>query len=193
MNIIERAKKIIMNPKEEWEVIAAETTSVQELYISYALILAAIPAVASFIGKSLIGISLGPLGVYRVSVGSALVGAIVQIALTLAGVFVLAYIIDALAPSFGGEKDILASHKLAVYSSTAAWVAGVFNIIPALAVIGALLSLYSLYLFYVGATPVKKVPKDKVLGFTIVVIIVAIIIWAIIGAILGATFYARRI
>ena len=192
MNIVERAKNIILTPKKEWEVIATETPTIQDLYLNYALVLAAIPAIAGFIGKSIIGFSLGSFGYYRVPIIRGLIGAAFYLVLALAGVFVLAYIIDALAPSFGGEKDITASHKLAVYSSTAGWVAGVLNIFPPLAVLGALLGLYSIYLFYTGSTPIKKVPKEKAIGFTVVVIIVAIIIYFVIGAILGATFYATR-
>src|SRR6185503_956259 len=58
MNLVDRAKKILLQPKTEWPVIAAEPHTVQGLYTGYVMILAAIPAVASFIGYSLIGVSM---------------------------------------------------------------------------------------------------------------------------------------
>ena len=57
MNLVERAKNIILKPKQEWQVIAAEPHTVPGLYTQYVMILAAIPAVAAFIGFSLIGTS----------------------------------------------------------------------------------------------------------------------------------------
>ncbi len=191
MNLIERVKNIILSPKSEWEVIAAEKSTVQDLYVNYALILVAAAALAEFIGRSMVGFSV--LGAhFRTPMGSALVGFILRIVLTLAGVFVLAYIIDALAPSFGGEKDIIASHKLAVYSSTPAWVGGLLMIIPPLGLLGILFALYGIYVFYLGATPVKKVPSDKSAVFTLVVILISIVIYWVVGLIVGSFMLAGR-
>jgi len=191
MDIFGRAKNIIISPKNEWEVIGGETVSVQELYFSYALILALIPYVSSFIGRALIGYSF--LGVtIRTPVVRALIGAIVGVALALAGVFVLAYVIDALAPSFNGEKNMDGSHKLAVYSMTPAWVGGIFNIIPPLAIIGFLFALYGIYVLYLGVTPIKKVPKEKAVVYTLVVVIVDIVIYVVIAAIVGSLMVASR-
>ena len=191
MNIVERAKNLIISPKSEWETISTEETSLQELYFSYALILALIPAISNFIGRSLIGYSF--LGVtIRTPLVKGLIGAIVYLVLALVGVFVLAYIIDLLAPSFGGEKEIMSSHKLAVYSATPGWIGGIFGIIPALWVIGLLFFLYGIYVLYLGANPVKKVPKEKTIVFTLVVIIVAIVIYVITTAIVRNIMVASR-
>ena len=56
--------------------------------------------------------------------------AILGYAITLAVTFVLALIVDALAPTFGGEKNFIQSLKLVAYSYTAAWVAGIFQLLP---------------------------------------------------------------
>lgn len=191
MNIVERAKNLIISPKNEWETIATEEITVQDLYFSYALILALIPAISSFIGKSIIGYSF--LGVtIRTPIVKGLIGSIVYLVLALAGVFVLAYIIDLIAPSFNGEKNMMDSHKLAVYSATPGWIGGIFGIIPVLAVLGILFSLYGIYVLYLGATPVKKVPREKAIVFTLVIIVIAIVIYVIIGAIVGSIMYATR-
>lgn len=178
MNLVERAKNIILQPKAEWEVIDTEPHTVQGLYTGYVMILAAIPAVCSFIGYSLIGSALGrtPIGV---GVAQLLVGYL----LSLGSVYVLALIIDALAPNFGGKKNFMQALKLSVFAATASWVAGVFSILPALSIIGALLGLYSLYLLYVGLPILMESPEDKSIPYLAVVIIAAIVLAVVIAAV----------
>lgn len=185
MNLFERAKNILISPKTEWEIIKNEQSTVADLFTKYALILALIPAVAGFIGQSLIGISLGPFGSFKVPVVNGLIYAVLYYVLSLAGIYLVAFIVDALAPSFGATKDMVSSLKVVVYSYTAVWVAGIFQIIPVLAILG-ILGLYSLYLLYLGLNIVKGSPSDKVVGYTVVVVIITIVVYFIIGAIVGA-------
>ncbi|MCL6495251.1 MAG: YIP1 family protein [Ignavibacterium sp.] len=185
MNLFERAKNILVSPKTEWEVIKNEQSTVADLFTKYALILALIPAVAGFIGQSFVGISLGPFGSFKVPIVNGLIYAVLYYVLSLAGIYLVAFIVDALAPSFGATKDMVSSLKVVVYSYTAVWVAGIFQIIPVLAILG-ILGLYSLYLLYLGLNIVKGSPSDKVVGYTVVVIIITIVIYFIIGAIVGA-------
>ena len=56
MNIIQRAQDILLKPKATWPQIAAEPASVASIFQQWLLILAAIPALASFIGLSLLGV-----------------------------------------------------------------------------------------------------------------------------------------
>jgi hypothetical protein len=109
------------------------------------------------------------------------VGAIVQFALTFVGVFVLALIVDLLAPTFGGTKHPLAALKVAAYSLTPGWVAGVLTIIPALGVIAGLIGLYGLYLLYLGLPVLMRNPPDKSIGYTIVIVVCAIVLAIVIG------------
>jgi hypothetical protein len=185
MNLFERAKNILISPKTEWEVVKNEQSTVADLFTKYALILALIPAVAGFIGQSFIGISLGPFGSFKVPIVNGLIYAVLYYVLSLAGIYLVAFIVDALAPSFGATKDMVSSLKVVVYSYTAVWVAGIFQIIPVLAILG-ILGLYSLYLLYLGLNIVKGSPSDKVVGYTVVVIIITIVIYFIIGAVVGA-------
>jgi len=182
MNIMERIKGILLRPKEEWQIIAGETTPIPELYKNYIILLAAIGPVASFIGMSLIGVSLPVGGAYRVSIITGIVSAVVQYVLTLVGVYILALIIDTLAPTFTGEKNIDQAFKLAAYSYTPGWLVGIFALIPALGVLG-ILGLYGIYLLYLGLPVLMKSPKEKSTGYTIAIIIAAIIIFVVIGAI----------
>ncbi|HET9470780.1 MAG TPA: Yip1 family protein [Usitatibacter sp.] len=183
MNLVDRAKKILLQPKSEWAVIAAEPHTVQDLYTGYVMILAAIPAVAWFIGFSIIG--MGMLGVsYRVPITSGVAHMVVSYVLGLGWVYVLALIIDALAPNFGGEKNFLQALKVSAFSPTAMWLAGLFAIIPALSILG-ILGLYSLYLLYTGLPPLMRVPEEKAVPYVVVVIIVGIVLAIIVGALAG--------
>lgn len=181
MNLVERAKGLVMKPREEWGRIAAETHTVQGLYTRYVMILAAIPAVAAFIGFSFIGVS-GFGYSYRVPIATGLAQMVLQYLLSLGGVYVMALIIDALAPSFGGEKNFPQAFKVAAFFPTASWLAGVFYLIPALGILAIVGGLYSLYLLYLGLPLLMRSPEDKAVPYTVVVIIAAIVVMVLIGA-----------
>ncbi len=180
MSIVERVKGILLKPNEEWQTIAGETTTIAELYKTYIMILAAIGPVASIIGMSLVGISLPFAGSFRIPITTSIASAVVSYILTLGGVYVLALIIDALAPTFTGEKNMNQAFKVATYSYTPGWLAGIFTIIPALSILG-ILGLYGLYLLYLGLPVLMKSPHEKSLGYTVAVIVAAVIIFVVIG------------
>ena len=186
MNLTERAKNILLQPVQEWSIIDKEPGSAAELYKSYIAPLAAIGPVASIIGLSIFGIGAPIGGSYRVPLGNAIGHAVTTYIFGLIGTYVLALIIDALAPTFLGTKNNFQALKVAAYSSTAAWLAGIFNLIPSLTLLH-ILGLYSLYLLYLGLPVLMKAPQEKALPYTIVVIIAAIVIFGVIGA-LGSCF-----
>ena len=181
MNLVDRVKNILLQPRQEWAVIETETTDTKTLYTSYAMILAAIPAVAGFIGGSII--VYGAFGVsFKVPIAQGIAAMVVGYALALGGAYVLALIINALAPNFGGSKNMNQALKLAIYSATASWLAGIFSLIPGLSILG-LLGLYSLYLLYTGLPLLMKSPEEKAMTYTIVIVVCAIVISLVIGAI----------
>jgi hypothetical protein len=184
MNLVSRAKNILLSPKQEWQVIDDEATSVGALYIGYIIPLAAIGPVASIIGMELFGISLPSVGTYRVPIGAALRQGIAQYVMALVGVFVLALIIDELAPYFRGQENRYQALKVAAYSSTGVWVVGIVGLIPALSFLWPL-GLYSLYLLSLGLPALMKVPQDKAMGYTVVVIICAVGLFLMIGVIVA--------
>ncbi len=181
MDLVARVKGILLSPKTEWGVIDTEPTTVGSLYTGYIIPLAAIPAIAGFIGMSVLGYNVLGTSI-RFSMGSGIERAILQFLLSLAMTYVLALIIDALAPNFGGQKSQLQALKVAAYSSTAFWVAGIFTILPALGIL-AILGLYSLYLFYLGLPVLMKAPQEKAMAYTVVVIVCAIVVGVVIGLI----------
>lgn len=178
MKLLDRVKNILLQPKAEWAVIEPEPSDPKTLYSSYIAIVAIIPAAASFLNFVLF---TGAFGM-RVSVGGALIGVIVQYVLSLVMVFVVAFVADALAPSFDGRRNLNQALKLTAYSVTAAWVAGIFVLLPFIGWLLMLLgTLYSLYLFYLGAPLLMKVPEQKAILYTLVVVILAIIVGVVIA------------
>ncbi|MDQ3487894.1 MAG: YIP1 family protein [Acidobacteriota bacterium] len=184
-----RVTNILKDPKREWPVIAAEPTTTEKLYSSYIAPLAAIPAIATFIGYSIVGLSLPFVGTVRVGIIRGLVSAFVSYVVSLVLVYVAAMVIDWLAPKFESTPNQIQALKLVAYSYTAAWVAGVVMVIPALAMLGVLGGLYSIYLFYVGLPVMMKTPESKVVPYMAVsavsVIVMGIILAMITAAVTG--------
>lgn len=182
MNLVERVKNILLSPVTEWETIKGETHTVADLFTQYAMILAAIPALAGLIGFSVIGYS-SALGTFRLPISYGLTYCILTYVFSLVGVYLLAMIIDLLSPNFGAAKDMDAALKIAVFSMTPAWLGGIFLIIPSLSIISMIAGLYGLYLLFLGIKHLKDVPPDKQMTFFIITIVVAIVIQVIISAV----------
>jgi hypothetical protein len=185
--LIARVKGILLTPKTEWPVIAEEPATTADLYKNYILILAAITPIFSFLKLSLIGVSMPFMGTMRFGIGAGLTNMVVGYILALVGVFVLMLIVDALAPTFGGQKNQVQALKTVAYAYTASWVAGVAQIVPWLGMLIMLIAgLYGIYLLYLGLPHTMKAPQDKAVGYTVVVIIVAIVIGFVISLVVGA-------
>ena len=189
MDIVSRVQGILLRPKEEWITIKEETTSIADLFTSYAMILAAIPALSQFIGLAIIGQHIPFRGMVRYGFGTAFFYAIFSYIATLLTAYVLGIIINALATSFSSKQDPVNAMKLAVYSMTAAWVAGVLHIIPVLRMLAWLGFLYGLYILYLGfAAELMETPKDKLLAYFVVSLAVAVVVTIVLNLILGAIF-----
>ncbi|BBF80968.1 Yip1 family protein [Asticcacaulis excentricus] len=182
--LLERIKGILLRPSPEWETIASEPTSKAALTTGYVMILAAIPAIAGFVGNSLVGMSF--MGISsKLPVVSGLIIAVVGYVLSIVSVYIAAFVINALAPNFGGVKNDVQAFKVAAYAMTAGWLAGIFALLPLLGALG-LLGLYGLYLLYTGLPRLMQSPKEKSMGYTAVVVVAMIVIQLIIGGITGA-------
>jgi hypothetical protein len=184
MNLIERAKNIIMTPKTEWPVIAAEEPNATAILTGYVIPLALIPAVASIIGYGLIGQGF----MHSFTWGIAL--DVTSFVSTVLGVYLTAFVVDFLAPNFGSQKNFGRAMQLVAYAYTPAWVAGVLNIVPVLGVIGSLAGLYGLYLLYLGLPHTMKTPQDKVVVYLVITVVVLLVIYMVIGAILTGIMFS---
>lgn len=182
-SLVDRAKAIILKPKDEWPLIAAEPMSQGDIFKRWVLPLAAIGPIANFIGGQVFG--YGGFGFsYRPTLLGGIVSALLSYAFTILGIYVMALIADWLAPKFDGQSNRLNALKLVAFGATANFLAGIFGLIPALGVFG-LLGLYSIYLFYTGAPMLMKVPEAKAGGYVAVTIVIAIVISLIIAPIVG--------
>jgi hypothetical protein len=175
---LRRVREILLAPATEWPVVAAEPSPARSIYLGYVAPLVAIGVVAAFLGHSFVGLPL----IGRIGVGAALAHAVFSYALAFVGVYVIALIVDLLAPSFGGKRDPLAALKVTAYSFTPAWVAGIFNLIPILGVLTIVGALYGLYLLYLGLPVLMRCPAERAVGYTIVTVLCAIVTWIVIAA-----------
>jgi hypothetical protein len=175
--LIARVKNILISPSTEWPVVAAERSAVSDIYLGYVAPLVAIGVIATFLGHSMIGLPL--LG--AVGVGAGLAHAIISFALSFLGVLLIAWIVDLLAPTFGGQRDSLAALKVTAYSFTPGWVAGVLNLIPMLGILAIIAALYGLYLLYLGLPMLMRCPRDKSVGYTVVTVLCAIVTGGVIA------------
>ena len=185
-NLVARVKNILLTPKTEWPVIAAEPETTAGLYTKYILILAALGPIAQFLKMTVIGMSVPFVGNFRVDMGTGLEMLILSYVGSLIGVYVFALVINALAPTFGGQKDSVQALKAAAYSSTAVWVAGIAQLVGFLSVLIMIAGLvYCIYLLYHGLQHTMKAPADRAGGYTAASIIVAIIVWIVISVIVN--------
>ncbi len=184
MNLVDRVKNIIMTPKTEWPVIAAEEANPTAILTGYVIPLAAVPAVATVIGTGLIG---GPFGAsLTFGIGTGIVTFITAVV----GVYLTALVMDYLAPNFGSQKNFGRALQTVAYSYTPAWVGGILAILPAISWLGTLAGLYGLYLMYLGLPHTMKTPEDKTIVYMIVTIIVLVVIYSILALILGGIMVA---
>lgn len=186
--MVARIKAILTDPKSEFARIDAEPATVAGIMTGWVVPLAAIGPIAGLIGAMVFasnGISIGGVTITAAPSMAYLISqAVSRYILALVGAYVCALIVDALAPSFGGQKDPVKAMKLVAYGGTAAYLAGIFAIVPALALLG-LAGLYSIYLFYIGLPVLMKSPEDKTAGYLIVTIIVYIVVMMVGGYVMG--------
>ena len=169
MASIDGVKGILLDPRAEWSALARSVATPRSILVGHVLILA----------------TIGPLAMAIRGGASGLAPAAVSYAITVGMTFALAWVVDALAPIFGGEKDFVQSLKLTAYSYTAAWLAGIFHLLPFIGgIIGLLAALYSLYTFYLGVPVLKRCPDGSAVGYTAVVVLCAIVLGVAIGGLL---------
>ncbi len=186
MTLIDRAKNMLITPRTEWDAVAAETTPQGQVITGYVLPLAAVAAVAGFIGAVVIGTSVPLLGTVRASLVGGVVTAILQLVMAVLSVFLMGFIIDALAPTFGAQKNMARAVRVAAYAYTPVWVLSILAIIPYLGLLIALISvIYAVYLLYLGLPRVMGAPREKAAGYTALVVVVGIVLGFILALVVG--------
>lgn len=177
---------MLLQPASEWLVIEGESATAKDIITGYVLPLAVISAVASLLGYWLIGIHMFTLKLSGFRWG--IYYGLTTLLRCVLVVGIAAFIVDALAPSFGSEKNINRSMQLVAYAYTPVMVGGFLAILPMISIIGTLFGLYGIYLWYLGLTPIKKTAPDKRISYLVVSILVLLVVYMVIGWILGLVF-----
>jgi hypothetical protein len=185
--IVDRVKNILLTPKQEWPVIEPEPTTAAQLYTGYVIPLAALSAVFTLIHMSVIGVSVPYLGNIRTPFVSGLTYAVVHFIFSLLGLYLVALIINGLAPTFAAVRDQRQALKTAAYAFTPAWLAAVFGLLPVLSTLLSLLAgLYGIYLLYLGLPLLMKSPPEKAVGYTATVVVCTILVGIVLAIILSS-------
>ena len=186
MDLVTRAKNIILKPNQEWPVVAGEPSTPGGLVAGYVAPLAAIGPIATFIGLCIVGVGVPFIGTYRVGFASGITQAVISFVFAILGIFVVAAIVNVLAPSFSGQKNWVAALKVTAYSYTPAFIAGILLIIPPLGLLGILAGLYGIYLLYAGLPVLMGAPKAQAPIYTIAVVFCAIVVGILFGTVSAA-------
>jgi hypothetical protein len=182
-SLVARVLNMLLHPAETWDVIEAEPATVEGLYRGWVLPLAAVPAVARAIGLfSFRGFQIFGMH-YEPSFVSVLGDAVASYALTLIAIYLMALVVDQFALQFGGERSRTQAFKLMAYSGTAAWVSGVFLLLPTVGGLFVLLGgLYSLYTLYLGLPKLMRSSPAMTLNYFALILVMAVILALVIGA-----------
>jgi hypothetical protein len=172
MNPARRAKAMLLDPLAEWARVERETGDPAYVLSRYVAVLALVPAVFGFIGTSIIGVIVPGAGLVRILVFDGLFGAIFGYVMACATVLLLGLIIDVAAPLFGGRRDFDSAFKLAVYSFTPVWLAGIFLVLPGLRFL-ILTGFYGAYILWLGLPRLIKTPEQKSPSFAVAIVVCA--------------------
>jgi hypothetical protein len=159
MDLVNRAKNIMIKPAQEWRVIAAESADVGSLLRDYAAPLSGVAAVCQWLGLSTL-FGVAGIGFVRTAISAA-----VSWVLGLLSLWVAAIVIENLAPSFGSRGGTVQALKLVVYASTPLWIVGILTLVPLLGVLFIVGVIYAIWLFYVGLPSVLETPRDRVVPY----------------------------
>jgi hypothetical protein len=185
MNVARRAKAMLVDPFAEWTTIARETGDPAYLLSHYAAALALIPAASSVIGASLIGVVMPDGTTMHASTVNGLFGSVFDYVTTCATVLLLGLVINVLAPIFGGRRDFDNAFRLALYSFTPVWLAGVFLLLPGLRFL-VLTGFYGAYALWLGLPLLAKSSERQALNFATVIVVCA-------SVLVYAAAYAQRV
>jgi hypothetical protein len=183
MNLVERAKDIVLRPRTEWSAVDRESSEVGDLFANYVAVLAAIPVICALIKRVLVGVPLT----------TALGIAITAYVLSFLTVYVMALIVDELAPRFAGRRDFENAVKLVIYSATPIWLSGIFLLIPGLGFLVLFGILDALYLLWLGLPSLMRSPQDRALAYMGVVVLCLIVVVAVFAVVATQLFGVRAV
>lgn len=181
-----RVKAILASPRSEWQVIATEPTRAVDIYTGYVLPLALIGPVAFAIQQVAVGTGLPLVGVVKAALMAGIGAALLAFAFALLQVFVLSYVVNALALKFGAIPDRLGALKVVAYSLTPIWLVGVVYLLPAFGFLWVFAAIYAMILAFLGLQAVMRCSPQQAVGYALTTLGVAFALWVATGALVTA-------
>ena len=182
MDLVQRAKAMVLAPAAEWRAIEPESGDAAYLFVNYVAPLAAIPPASEFLWRHVLYHS-PRLHAHYGGFFSGLFTAFIHWLVTFVVVYAMAVVVDGLAPTFGALKNRENAMKLISYSMTPAWLAGVFALVPGLWFLRVLALIYSIYLFWLGLPLLMKPQPNRTQPYALATMLCAFLLWAVIGAV----------
>jgi Yip1 domain len=186
-----RTATLLVDPSAGWTRVEKEPGDAIFLLSGYVAVLALIPALAGFIGASLIGVIVPGGDVVREPIFDGLFSAVLGYAATFVQVLLVALLIDVLAPRFGGQRSFASALNLAAYSFTPVWLAGVFLLLPGLRFL-SFTALYGVYLLTKGLPVVMKSPAENAKRYAAAVAVFAVALMVLTALAQSALFIHPR-
>jgi hypothetical protein len=170
---------LFTHPDQEWRQIRSEDESIRHLYLTHTLLLAAIPAVAAFIGTTQVGWVIGNRAPVVLTQHAAAWMALMSYAAMLGGVAVMGTFIHWMARTYDKTPTMARSVAFATHTATPLFIGGVAALYPHLW-LGMLAGLaavaYTVYLLYVGLPTFMGLNEDEGFLFSSSVLAVGLIV-----------------
>jgi hypothetical protein len=119
----------------------------------------------------------------RPELSAALVGTLISFIISVAMVFLLGILINAVAENFDGDRDDLAAQKVAAYSLTPTFLSGLFSLWPPLWWLSLVAIAASAFLLYRGLPALMKAPEDRAMGYAATVAVAALVSFILLFAV----------
>jgi len=178
---------LLTDPEREWKAVRKEHTGIIRCYLSHVLLLAAVPAIAGYVGTTRVGWQVVAREVHTLTPESALPMAIASYVTMLFAVFFVGQMIHWMEKTYGGKADLGMSVTLATHTATPLFLIGVTLAYPLLwlnMLLGLPALAYSVYLLYTGVPIMTSIPKARGFLFASAVLAVGLVMFV---GILAAT------
>jgi len=143
------------------------------------IIYLAIVAAPTFLGM-LLGYGFFWWGGFGQLLGYAFAMAIITYILSIVGIIVFGFLLNALAGNFKSKQNKMQALKLVSYAATPWLLLGIVNIYPAVGLIALLGGIYGLYILYLGIPIFMETPKEQQMPYFVIGLIVFIVVMGLV-------------
>ncbi len=166
--IVKNVFNLLYSPEKEWQDIAKGSRSVFQIYLLFVIPMTLIPTISAFIGSSYVGWGLVGEKLVKLTVENAVLLSLAAFVALCTAVAVVAYLIQWMAITYGGNPSFKRCVALAAYSATPLFLVGIVGLYPVLWV-DTLLTLiaigFSVKLLFTGVPIMMDIEKDKAFLF----------------------------